>query len=59
MGDTRTLDVHIRWLRKVVEPDPRQPRYITTVRGQGYRFVTENETEAKPPETLVEPTPET
>lgn len=39
IGDTRTLDVHIRWLRKVVEPDPRKPQYITTVRGRGYRFV--------------------
>jgi two-component system phosphate regulon response regulator PhoB len=39
IGDTRTLDVHIRWLRKVVEPNPRKPQYITTVRGIGYRFV--------------------
>lgn len=39
MGDTRTLDVHIRWLRKVVEPNPRKPKYITTVRGVGYQFV--------------------
>lgn len=38
MGDTRTLDVHIRWIRKVVEPDPRKPQYIRTVRGVGYRF---------------------
>ncbi len=38
MGDTRTLDVHIRWLRKVVEPNPRKPKYITTVRGVGYQF---------------------
>lgn len=38
MGDTRTLDVHIRWLRKVVEPQPRKPKYITTVRGVGYCF---------------------
>ncbi len=39
MGDTRTLDVHIRWLRKALEPNPRKPQYITTVRGVGYRFV--------------------
>src|SRR5574340_726511 len=39
IGDTRTLDVHIRWLRKVVEPNPRKPQYITTVRGEGYCFV--------------------
>jgi DNA-binding response OmpR family regulator len=36
--DTRTLDVHIRWLRKAVEPNPRKPRYLVTVRGVGYRF---------------------
>lgn len=39
IGDTRTLDVHIRWLRKVIEPDPRKPQYLTTVRGQGYCFL--------------------
>ena len=38
MGDTRTPDVHIRWICKVVEPDPRKPQYILTVRGVGYRF---------------------
>jgi DNA-binding response OmpR family regulator len=37
-GDTRTLDVHISWLRSVVEPNPRRPRYIQTVRGQGYQL---------------------
>lgn len=36
--DTRTLDVHIRWLRQVVEPNPRKPQYLVTVRGKGYRF---------------------
>ncbi|MCZ7571666.1 MAG: helix-turn-helix domain-containing protein [Ardenticatenaceae bacterium] len=39
LGDTRTLDVHIHWLRKKIEPDPRAPVYIHTVRGIGYRFV--------------------
>ncbi len=34
----RTVDVHIRWLRSKVEPDPNNPRYIQTVRGSGYRF---------------------
>ncbi|MCX7925603.1 MAG: response regulator transcription factor [Fimbriimonadales bacterium] len=34
----RTVDVHIRWLRSKVEPDPQNPRYIQTVRGSGYRF---------------------
>lgn len=37
-GTDRTVDVHIRWLRKKIEPDPAQPRYIRTVRGIGYRF---------------------
>jgi len=39
MGDTRTLDVHIRWLREAVEENPSRPRIITTVRGVGYRLV--------------------
>ena len=38
IGDMRTLDVHIRWLREKVEDDPSNPRYIETVRGYGYRF---------------------
>ncbi len=38
MGDTRTLDVHIRWLREFVEADPGRPQIITTVRGVGYRL---------------------
>ncbi len=37
-GDTRTLDVHISWLRQALEEDPRHPRYIKTVRGRGYRL---------------------
>ncbi len=37
-GDTRTLDVHIRWLREKVEQDPSTPRHIQTVHGVGYRF---------------------
>ena len=36
--DPRTVDVHVRWLRKKIEPDPEHPRYIETVRGIGYRF---------------------
>ncbi len=36
--DTRTLDVHISWLRQAVEDDPRHPRFIKTVRGLGYRL---------------------
>jgi two-component system, OmpR family, response regulator RegX3 len=37
-GPTKTLDVHISWLRKKLEDDPGNPRYITTVRGVGFRF---------------------
>ena len=37
-GDTRTLDVHMSWLRSVIEPNPRKPRYLRTLRGQGYRL---------------------
>ncbi len=38
VGDTKTLDVHIKRLRGLVEDDPKNPEYITTVRGVGYRF---------------------
>lgn len=37
-GDSRTVDVHIRWLREKIEPDPAHPVRIVTVRGAGYRF---------------------
>jgi DNA-binding response OmpR family regulator len=37
-GDTRTLDVHISWLRKAIEKDPRNPELIVTSRGVGYRL---------------------
>ena len=43
LGDTRTLDVHIRWVREKIEENPSQPRYIQTVRGVGYRFATPEE----------------
>jgi DNA-binding response OmpR family regulator len=36
---TRTVDVHISWLRQKLEDDPANPRFIVTVHGQGYRFV--------------------
>ncbi len=36
--DTRTLDVHINWLRKAIEPDPKNPQYLKTLRGVGYRL---------------------
>ncbi|HHB89704.1 MAG TPA: response regulator transcription factor [Anaerolineae bacterium] len=37
-GNTRTVDVHIHWLREKIEADPAHPRYLQTVRGIGYRF---------------------
>lgn len=37
-GETRTVDVHVSWLRKKIEPDVSNPTRITTVRGVGYRF---------------------
>jgi DNA-binding response OmpR family regulator len=37
-GDTRTVDVHIRWLREKIEEDPASPKLIQTVRGVGYVF---------------------
>lgn len=43
LGDTRTLDVHIRWLREKIEDDPGRPRYIRTVRGTGYRLTAAEE----------------
>jgi DNA-binding response OmpR family regulator len=45
VGDTHTLDVHIRWLRQKIEQEPGRPRYIQTVRGVGYRFATPDEVE--------------
>jgi DNA-binding response OmpR family regulator len=36
LEDTRTLDVHVRWLRERIEPDPSRPTYLKTVRGVGY-----------------------
>lgn len=39
LGDTRTLDVHMSWLRAKLEDDPTNPHYLQTVRGVGYRFL--------------------
>jgi DNA-binding response OmpR family regulator len=38
VGDSRTVDVHVRWLRQKIERDPANPTRIVTVRGGGYRF---------------------
>lgn len=38
IGDTRTLDVHIRWMREIIEDDPAKPKLLRTVRGKGYIF---------------------
>jgi DNA-binding response OmpR family regulator len=38
IGDSRTVDVHVRWLRQKIEADPGKPERIITVRGGGYRF---------------------
>ena len=38
IGDSRTVDVHVRWLREKIETDPADPQRIITVRGAGYRF---------------------
>jgi two-component system response regulator RegX3 len=38
VGDTKTLDVHVKRLRAKLEPDPANPRYLLTVRGLGYKF---------------------
>ncbi len=38
VGDTKTLDVHVKRLRAKIEPDPTSPRHVVTVRGLGYKF---------------------
>jgi two-component system response regulator RegX3 len=38
VGDTKTLDVHVKRLRSKIEPDPANPRHLVTVRGLGYKF---------------------
>jgi two-component system alkaline phosphatase synthesis response regulator PhoP len=39
MPTTRTVDVHVAWLRQKLEPNPKHPQYILTVHGMGYKFV--------------------
>ena len=38
LADSRTLDTHIKRLRRKIEPDPANPRHLVTVRGVGFRF---------------------
>jgi len=42
MPSTRTVDVHVAWLRQKIEPNPRHPQYILTLHGLGYRFQAEH-----------------
>ncbi len=53
LGDTRTLDVHVRWIRRAIEENPGTPRYLKTVRGVGYRL----EIPASVPVPALENTP--
>ena len=46
-GDTRSLDVHMSWLRQAVEENPRHPKFIKTIRGVGYRLDVEAETKPR------------
>ena len=39
MPSTRTVDVHVAWLRQKIEPNPRHPQFVLTVHGLGYKFV--------------------
>jgi len=39
MPSTRTVDVHVAWLRQKIEPDPKHPQYIQTMHGMGYKFL--------------------
>lgn len=49
LGDTRTLDVHIRWIRQAIEADANRPAYLKTVRGVGYRLEIPAETALEMP----------
>ena len=49
VGDTRTLDVHVRWIREKIEEDPSSPVHLRTVRGVGYRFEVPEQTSGVEP----------
>jgi len=42
LGDTRTLDVHVRWVREKIEENPSKPQRLITARGQGYKLQVED-----------------
>lgn len=51
VGDTRTLDVHIRWIREIIEKDASDPQLLRTMRSQGYMFIPPAQLEPPPNET--------
>lgn len=57
LGDTRTLDVHIRWFRRAVEDDPSKPLFLKTVRGIGYRLELPDADDSSMPQLEPELTP--
>lgn len=54
LEDTRTLDVHISWLRGIIEPEPKRPQHLLTKRGAGYVFRPERKSAAAEAETEQE-----
>lgn len=48
LEDTRTLDVHMSWLRRLIEPDPKKPVYLRTKRGVGYVFLSNGAADSLP-----------
>lgn len=55
LDDTRTLDVHMSWLRRLVEPDPKNPVYVRTKRSVGYIFLPNGAADILPPAPSAEP----
>jgi DNA-binding response OmpR family regulator len=54
-GETRTVDVHVHWLRAVIEPDPTTPRYLQTIRGVGYVLRTDERPAVAPSDPRGDP----
>jgi DNA-binding response OmpR family regulator len=57
LEDTRTLDVHMSWLRGLVEPDRKKPVYVRTKRSVGYVFLPNGAEDSMPPVPVQEPSP--